>query len=130
MGRGEGPEEPNIEWFKSGTFERSKFDQFLLSPTHPKGKHKSRWLSSTYGFKQGDGELMERLIREQLDQAEEIREKDPVLDADDPSLAYRLWEIVIPRFRGPNGNVQPILTAWALDPRRDKPHFTNAYRVR
>ncbi len=108
-------------------FEREKFDDFLLSPAHPVGRHKFRWLSSTFGFDEGDGALFERLIRKQLSQAGEIRERSPKPDADDPSVVYRQWEIVIPNFRGPNGNVAPLLTAWALDPDKDRPHFTNAY---
>lgn len=121
---------PAIEWFRSGIFERENFDGFLLSPTHPVGKHKFRWLSSTFGFDEGDGELMEHLIREQLDQAERVHEKEPKPDAENPHIVYRRWEIIVPRFRGPNGNVEPILTTWALVPRQDRPHFTSAYRVK
>jgi hypothetical protein len=40
---------------------------------------------------------------------------------------YRRWEIIIMRFRGPNGNTQSLLTALALDPEKDKLHLTNAY---
>lgn len=35
-------EEPSIEWFLSGTIDRRKFDECLLSPSHPTGKHKAR----------------------------------------------------------------------------------------
>ena len=99
----------------------------MLSPTHPLGKNKFRWLRSTFGFEEGDGPLFERLIKEQLSQAGEILERLPKPDDNDPSIVYRQWEIVIPNFRGPNGNVQPLLTAWALDPGEERPHFTNAY---
>jgi hypothetical protein len=34
---------------------------------------------------------------------------------------------VIPRFRGPNGNEHPVLTAWALEPGADHPHLTTAF---
>jgi hypothetical protein len=41
----------------------------------------------------------------------------------------RRWELVIPSFRGPNGNVGPVLTAWALDPDvgQASPHLVNAF---
>jgi len=87
----------------------------LLSPTHPVGKNKFRWLSSTFGFEEGDGALFEHLIREQLPRAGEIREKDPKPDKANPRIVYRRWEIIILRFRGPNGNTQSLLTAWALE---------------
>lgn len=76
-----------------------------------------------------DGEVFERLIREQLVEAEEINEKDSTRDRGDPNIVYRWWEIVIPSFEGPNGRRAPLLTAWTLDPRRNRPHFTNAYRA-
>ncbi len=119
---------PNHEWFRQGTFERTgKFDQFLLSPTHPVGRHKFRWLRGTYGFGEGDGELFERLIREQLDETSVIMERSSAPDRDDPGIVYRQWEVLIPEFEGKSGNAAPSRTAWALDPRRDRPHFTNAY---
>jgi hypothetical protein len=34
---------------------------------------------------------------------------------------YRRWELLVPDFEGPNGNVAPLLTAWALDLGRDRP---------
>jgi hypothetical protein len=40
----------------------------------------------------------------------------------------RRWELVIPSFRGPNVNVGPVLTAWALDPDvgEASPHLVTA----
>jgi hypothetical protein len=67
----------------------------------------------------GDGPLLERLIKEHLGQAE-IEEKESRLVE---GREVRRWELVIPEFRGPNGNVAPVLTAWAHDPRNNRPHF-------
>jgi hypothetical protein len=38
-------------------------------------------------------------------------------------------QLVIPSFRGPNGNVGPVLTAWALDPDvgEASPHLVTAF---
>lgn len=123
-----GPDGPNALWFQEATFDREgKFDNFLLSPDHPIGNRKFRWLHGTYGFNTDDGEVFERLIREQLERTAGITKKTPTPDRDDSTILYRRWEIVIPDFRGPNGNAASLLTAWALAPWRDRPHFTNAY---
>jgi hypothetical protein len=36
-------------------------------------------------------------------------------------------ELLIPDCVGPNGNVAPLLTAWALDPDNDLPHLSTAF---
>jgi hypothetical protein len=111
---------PPVEWFISGTIDvRRKLDGYLLSPTHPKGRHKARLWSSVFGISQGDGKLLEQLIREQLHQAEPAEKEK--------TTAFRRWELVISRFRGPNGNEAPVLTAWALQTGKDSPHLTTAY---
>jgi hypothetical protein len=114
-----------IEWFARGIIERRKLEEYLLSPTHPDGKNKLRLWLGIFGIGASDGELLERLIREQLPQAIP-REREPVMRGGDPPKMFRRWELVIPRFRGPSGTVSPVLTAWALDPDRDLPHLTTA----
>jgi hypothetical protein len=113
------PAVPRSEWFASGTVDRGKLENYLLSPSHPRGKHKARLWYSVFGFGQeDDGSLLERLIRTQVAQAEPVER---------PGGKVRRWELVIPRFRGPNANVGPVLTAWALAPGKDRPHLTTAY---
>lgn len=119
------PETPTAAWFASGIIERRKLEEYLLSPTHPDGRNKLRLWRSIFGIQEGDAELLEYLIREQLSQAEP-QEREPVTERGDLSKSFRRWELVVPRFRGPNGNVGPVLTAWALDPDRDLPHLTTA----
>jgi len=119
------PETPTAEWFAGGTIERRKLGEYLLSPTHPDGKNKLRLWRSVFGIEEGDAELLERLIREHLPQAVP-QEREPVKRRENPPRTFRRWELVIPRFRAPNGNVGPVLTAWALDPDRDLPHLTTA----
>jgi hypothetical protein len=110
-----------IEWFVSGTIDRKKkLDAYLLSPYHPDGKHKARLWSSVFGFDHSDGELLESAIRTQLSQAEPTERLGGQV---------RRWELVIPRFRGPNGNEGPVLTAWALEPGKNRPHLTTAYPI-
>ena len=112
---------PTAEWFAGGIVVPRKLDDYLLSPTHPKGRHKARLWSSIFGLSQNDGRLLEQLIREQLHQAEPVeREK---------TKANRRWELVIPRFRGPNGKEGPVLTAWALEVGKSRPHLTTAYPI-
>ena len=120
MSNGPPAEPPPVEWFASGTIAPTKLDGYLLSTTHPEGRHKARLWHSVFGLSRGDGQILEQLIREYLHQAtpvEKIRTK------------VRRWELVIPRFRGPNGNEGPVLTAWALAPRNKRPHLTTAYPI-
>ncbi|CAA9451628.1 MAG: hypothetical protein AVDCRST_MAG14-1005 [uncultured Rubrobacteraceae bacterium] len=119
------PESPTAEWFAGGIIEGRKLEEYLLSPTHPVGKHKLRLWRSLFGVREGDGKLLERLIREQLIQAEPRERRSKVVGH--PRRVVREWEIIIPRFRGPNGNEGPVLTAWALDPLNDRPHLSTAY---
>jgi hypothetical protein len=119
------PDSPTAEWFVGGIIERRKLENYLLSPTHSDGKNKLRLWRGVFGIGEGDAELLERLIREQLPQAGP-REREPVTKGGHPPKTFRRWELVIPRFRGPNGNVSPVLTAWALDSARHLPHLTTA----
>lgn len=108
-----------------GHIDRRKLDEYLLSPTHPDGRHKLRLWRRVFGSGEGAGELLDRLIREQLVQAEPVEREEKALREDPLALIHR-WELVIPRFSGPNGNPEPVLTAWALAPGRDRPHLTSA----
>lgn len=119
------PETPTAAWFAGGIIERRKLEEYLLSPTHPDGKNKLRLWRSVFGIGEGDAELLERLIREHLRQATP-QEREPLTRRGQPVATYRRRELIIPRFRGPNGNVGPVLTAWALDPNRNLPHLTTA----
>lgn len=120
------PSSPPIEWFAEGIIDRRKFDEYLLSPTHRGGVHKLRLWQSVFGIGEGAGELLERLVREQLTQAEPV-EREEKAAREDPSALIRRWELVIPRFRGPNGNEGPVRTTWALSPGREKPHLVTAF---
>ncbi len=120
---GRAPSPAPVEWFAGGIIERRKLEEYLLSPTHPDGRNKLRLWRGVFGIGEGDGELLEHLLREQLPQAEP-EEREPVTTWEDPPRTVRRWELVIPRFRGPNGNEGPVLTAWALDPGKDRPHLT------
>ena len=126
----EPPSSPTVEWFAlEGIIDRErKLDGYLLSPTHPDGRHKLRLWQSVFGIGVGDAELLERLIREQLEGAEPV-EKEVKTPPEDPSEVIRRWELVIPSFRGPNGNVGPVLIAWALDPDvgEARPHLVTAF---
>jgi len=124
---GPGPAPPSVEWFVDGTIEESKLEGYLLSLTHPVGRHKLKLWRSTFGLHEGDGELLERLIREQLVQATSKERPSKVIS--NPRRIVREWELVIPRFRGPNGNEGPVLTAWAFDPLNDRPHLSTAYPI-
>lgn len=72
--------------------------------------------------------MLEDLIRGQLDQAA-IVGKEPTAFGEDPSKSARRWELIIPRFVGPNDNVAPVLTSWALNPGDARPHLTTAYPI-
>lgn len=106
-----------------------KLDGYLLSPTHPDGRHKLRLWRSVFGIGEGDAELLERLIREQLSQAQP--EERPSKVVREPERVIRQWQLLIPRFRGPNGNERPVKTGWAFDPASPageaRPRLTNAY---
>ena len=89
-----------------------KLSGYLLSSTHPDGKNKLR--RSVFGIDEGDAELLERLIREQLDQA--TPEERPPKKVMEPDRIVRQWELLIPRFRAPNGNEGPVKTGWPSTP--------------
>lgn len=121
---------PPIEWFAEGIIDRErKLDGYLLSPTHPDGRHKLRLWRSVFGIGEGDAELLERLIREQLPQAQP--EERPSKVVREPERVIRQWQLLIPSFRGPNGNERPVKTGWAFDPASPageaRPRLTNAY---
>lgn len=80
-----------------------------------------------FGIGEGDAELLERLLREQLSQAEP--DERPPKMVREPDRVIRQWQLLIPRFRGPNGNEGPVKTGWAFDPLAGeaRPHLTNAY---
>ena len=109
---------PPVEWFASGRIDPEKLENYLLSPTHHVGRYKARLWKSVFGLELGDCSVLERLIREQLGQGTPERKAGGVV---------RRREIVIPRFRGPNGNEHAVKTAWALEPGADRPHLTAAF---
>ena len=121
-----GSEEPGIEWFRSGTFDPNKFDPYLFNPDHPADQGKAEGWREVFDIGRGDGLLLQGLIRKQLDQATIVEQK-PTVFGGEPHQVARRWELLIPEFRGPNGNVAPVLTAWALEPPNTKPHFVTAY---
>lgn len=105
--RSPGPKPPPPpSWFASGEIDRRKLDDYLLSPTHPNGKHKLRLWEGVFSIGVGDGDLLERLIRQQIASGE-VTERPPRLDT-------RRFGVVIPDFQGRSGR-GPILTAWASD---------------
>lgn len=124
---GPGPASPSVEWFAGGIIEKSKLEGYLLSPTHPVGRHKLRLWRSVFGIHEGDGELLERLIREQLVQA--TPKERSLKTAGSPRRIVREWELVLPHFRGPNGNEGPVVTGWAFDPLNRRPHLSTAYPI-
>jgi hypothetical protein len=124
-----GPTQPPVEWFAEGIIDRErKLSGYLLSSTHPEGKNKLRLLRSVFGLDEGDAELLERLIREQLEQAEPKEQASKTLP-EGSSEVIRKWELMIPRFRGPNDNTGPVLTARALDPEigQASPHLVTPF---
>jgi len=120
-----GPATPAVEWFADGIIEERKLDEYLLSPTHPIGKHKLRLWRSVFGVHEGDGKLLERLLHEQLTQA--LPRERPSKVVGNPRRIVREWELVIPRFRGPNVNEGPVITGWSFDPLNERPHLSTAY---
>lgn len=129
MSESPGQTQPPVEWFARGIIDRErKLSGYLLSPTHPDGKNKLRLWRSVFGIDEGDAELLEHLIREQLEQAEP-KEQESKTIPEGSSEVIRKWELVIPSFRGPNDNTGPVLTAWALDPDvgEASPHLVTAF---
>lgn len=115
---------PPVSWFVQGEIDRRKFEEYLLNPDHPDGRHKHRLWSSVLGIGQADADLAMSLIRQQLPKANvEVRPGRLVRGSAEIILR---WELVIPDFRGPAGEA-PVLTAWARDPRAARPHLTTAF---
>ncbi len=123
----QGPKTPTAEWFADGIIEERKLNEYLLSPTHPIGKHKLRLWRSVFGVHEDDGKLLKRLLREQLTQALPRERLSKVVG--NPRRIVREWELVIPHFRGPNGNEGPVITGWAFDPLNERPHLSTAHPI-
>lgn len=119
------PAPGSIGWFVDGTIEEQKLEDYLLSSTHPEGKNKLRLWRSVFGIGERDAKLLGCLLREHLTQAKPEK-RSPVRTKENPSKTIQRWELVIPHFRGPNGNEGPVMTGWAHDPVRDRPHLTTA----
>jgi hypothetical protein len=66
-----------------------------------------------FGIGEGNAELLERLLREQLPQAEP--DERPPKAVRKPERVIRQWQLLIPRFRGPNGNEGPVKNGWGVD---------------
>ena len=129
MSESPGQTQPPVEWFAAGIIDRErKLSGYLLSSAHPDGRNKLRLWRSVFGIDEGDAELLEHLIREQLEQAEP-KEQESKTIPEGSSEVIRKWELVIPSFRGPNHNTGPMLTAWALDPNvgEASPHLVTAF---
>ncbi|MBA2712475.1 MAG: hypothetical protein H0U55_02840 [Rubrobacteraceae bacterium] len=114
---------PPAGWFASGEIDRRKFDEYLLSPTHPEGKHKLRLWESIFGIGVGNGARLEQLIRNQVGGGV-VSERAPREDT-------RRFGVLIEDFEGPSGR-GPVLTAWASDHgdyRELKPRLVTALPV-
>ena len=125
-----GQPQPPVEWFAEGIIDRErKLSGYLLSSTHPDGRNKLRLWRSIFGIDEGDAELLERLLREELVQAQPKEQEGKTPPEEGLPEVIRRWELVIPSFRGPNSNVGPVLTAWALDPDigEASPHLVTAF---
>lgn len=122
------PEGPNNEWFRRGTVDESKFDPYLFDPDHPANQSKARGWRNTFGLGQGNGPLLERLIREQLVKAEIEETRSRVLrgDASGRGEVIRKRELVIPEFEVPGRRPVRVVTAWAQGPGEEYPHMVTA----
>ncbi len=116
---------PSGSWFATGTIDPRKFTDYLLSPTHPEGRHKLRLWSVVFGIGEGDAVLLESLIREQIPAG--------VVTERSPSAYLRRFEVLIPDFTTQviAPNAAPVITAWVPDEHwnyRDvRPRFVTAY---
>lgn len=114
---------PEAEWFAIGSMDLRKFDGYLLDPEHPDGKHKLRLWRSVFGIGEGEGWLLERLIREQIARGV-VTEKPPRTD-------LRRFEVLIEDFETEK-STGPMITAWVSeygDWQRITPRFITAYPV-
>jgi hypothetical protein len=89
---------PEMSSPRASSIVRESLSVYLLSSTHPDGKIKLRLWRSVFGIEEDDAELLERPIREQLEQA--TPEERPPKKVMEPDRTVRQWELLIPRFRG------------------------------
>jgi len=122
------PEGPDHEWFRHGTVDESKFDPYLFNPDHPANQSKAKGWRDTFGLGQGDGSLLERLIRAQLVKAEIEETRSRVLREDESGKreVIRKWELAIPEFEVPGRRSARVVTAWAQEPGEEYPHMVTA----
>ena len=92
MSESAGQPQPPVEWFAGGIIDRErKLNGYLLSPSHPDGRNKLRLWHSVFGIGEGDAELLERLIREQLVQAQPKEQEGKTPPEGLPEVIRR-WE--------------------------------------
>ncbi len=114
---------PDASWFAAGEIDRRKLDGYLLDPYHDTGKQKLRIWRSVFGIGEGDGELLERLIREQVGRGI-VAERPPRTD-------LRRFGVLVEDFTTPK-NTAPVITAWVSDHgelEEIKPRLVTAYPV-
>ncbi len=128
MKRPDEPDGPDHEWFRRAKVDPKKFDLYLLNPDHPANQSKAKGWRETFGIGSGDGPLLERLIREQLDKAEikETESRTSSGEASGERRVTRKWELSIPEFEVPGRRPALVVTAWARDPGEEYPHMVTA----
>lgn len=95
---------------------REKITDYLLSDTHPVGRHKARWFRRQ-GFLAREPERLETVLRECAQQGEIESEIE---------VDFGTKFVVVHSLVGPRGNPISLRTVWIVES-GDPPRFVTAY---
>jgi len=97
--------------------DRSKLQDYLLSPNHPVGRFKARFFSKL-GFSAGRWDLFDRALRDQhLSQSAESG------GADQYGRSFTIRAIL----KGPAGESAVVISVWHIRTGEDRPRLVTAY---
>jgi len=105
-------------WLLTGTVRRrSKIEDYLLSATHPHGRHKAKFFNK-YGFFQDSWEALASALLKHADELE-------VAGVEDTSFGMRYT--LKGRIVAPDGRTPVIHSVWFVEKGESVPRFVTAY---
>jgi hypothetical protein len=96
-----------------------KIEDYCLSPTHPRGRHKARVFREVFGFGQNDAEWLRQALLDRLPQSEALQ-----LASDNFGLRFRV-DIGLER----QGRRGVIRTIWIIQSGETMPRFVTCWVV-
>lgn len=106
--------------FNAAVVPREKITEYLLSDTHPDGKHKARFFEA-FGFRVDDWQVLEQALRDHVGH-HEVAKVEP-----SPFGVRHVVEGIMP---APDGRSLLVRTVWFIESNEATPRFATAYPLR